>query len=92
MDRTAEPQTAYLVLRAAALLPENHERRDRLLNDVGRQLGVGNEWDLVAITNIAAEGTGTAARFPTSQQALCDGISSSWESQMADLFVVPKPS
>jgi hypothetical protein len=82
---------AYLVLRAAALLPENQEKRDRLLSDIGRQLGVEDEWDLVTITNIATEGTDQAVRFPISQQALRDSVAS-WDSHMADLFLIPNPS
>lgn len=92
MDSVANPQTAFLVLRAAALLPENQERRDRLLGHIGQQLGIGDEWDLVTITNIAAEGMDTAARFPISQQELRDGVDSSWDSRMADLFLIPDPS
>lgn len=91
MSVMTESQTAFLVLRAPALLPENQGKRDRLLGDIARQLGVENECDLVTITNIAAEGTDTAARFPVSQETLRDGISPSWDSHMAELFLMPGP-
>ena len=63
----ADTDTAFLVLRAPALLPENQAERDRLLGDIAEHLGAGGEVDLTTITNASAEGTGTAARFPVSQ-------------------------
>lgn len=88
----AEAETAFLVLRASALLPGNQAERNRLLADIAHQLGVDGEADLTKITNTAAEGTGTAARFPVSQAALC-GVASSpfWNAQMAELFLAPDP-
>jgi hypothetical protein len=89
----AEAETAFLALRASALLPENQAERDRLLADIAQRLGVDGEVDLAKITNTAAEGTDTAARFPVSQAALC-GIASSpfWNAQMVELFLAPDPS
>jgi hypothetical protein len=87
-----ETDIAFLMLRAPALLPENQAERDRLLADIARQLNVENEIDLTTITNVAAEGTDTAARFPVSQEALRDGVKAIWNSQMAELFLVPDPS
>jgi hypothetical protein len=36
----ADIDPAFLVLRAPALLPENQAKRDRLLADLARQLGI----------------------------------------------------
>jgi hypothetical protein len=81
------------MLRAPALRPENQAGRDRLLADIAQQLGVDGEVDLTKITNTAAEGTDTAARFPVSQAALCEvSRSPFWNSQMAELFLAPDPS
>jgi hypothetical protein len=89
----AETDTAFLVLRAAALLPENQAERDRLLGEIAEQLGVGGEVDLVTITNVSAEGTETAARLPVSQQAL-NAVSGEplWNARVAELFLAPEPA
>ncbi len=79
--------TALLLLRAPALLPENQAKRDRLLDDLARQLGVEGEVDLTTITNVSAEGTDTAARFPVSQQAL-NAVAG--DPKLAALFIVPE--
>jgi len=82
--------TAFLVLRTPALLQENQANRDRLLTDVARQLGIEGEVDLTTITNIAAEGTDTAARFPVSQDTLNAAAGSIDDSTaMASLFLIP---
>lgn len=91
MRIATETQTAFLVLRAPALLPENRDERDHLLGEISRQLDVQGECDLVTITNLAAAGTDTAARFPVSQEALRDGIGPVWDSRMAELFLMPDP-
>jgi len=85
-----ETDTAFLVLRAPALLQENQADRDRLLAYVARQLGVEGEVDLTTITNIAAEGTDTAARFPVSQNTL-NAVAGSVDDStaMASLFLIP---
>ena len=85
----ADIDTAFLVLRAPALLPENQAKRDRLLADLARQLGVEGEVDLTTITNTSAEGTDTAARFPVSQQVLSDAAG---DPDLAELFIVPDPN
>lgn len=88
-----ETDTAFLVLRAPALLPENQAERDRLLGAIARQLGVEDEIDLTTITNVAAEGTDTAARFPVSQSALNAAAKNpDWSTRISTLFVVPNPS
>lgn len=89
----AETNTAFLLLRAPALLSGNQAERDRLLADLARQLGVENEVDLTTITNRAAEGTDTAARFPVSQSALSAVANSpDWSARVSALFVVPDPN
>lgn len=82
----ADTNTAFLVLRASALLPENQSERDRLLDDLARRLGVEGEVDLTTITNVSAEGTDTAARFPVSQQAL---NAAAGDPKLAALFITP---
>jgi hypothetical protein len=90
----ANIDTAFLLLRAPALLPENQSERDRLLGEIAGQLGVDSgEVDLTTITNTAAEGTATAARFPVSQDALSEFARGPlWDSRVADLFLAPDPS
>jgi hypothetical protein len=85
----ADTDTAFLVLRAPTLLPENQAERDRLLDDLARQLGVEGEVDLTKVTNVSAEGTDMAARFPVSQQAL-NAVAGSHK--LAALFIVPEPN
>ena len=88
----AETETAFLLLRTPALLPENKAERDRLLADVARQLGVEGEFDLTTVTSTAAEGTDTAARFPVSQDALREVARGPlWDARMAALFLAPEP-
>lgn len=87
-----ETETAFLVLRVQALLSENEIERDRLLNEISRRLGVEGECDLATITNLAAEGTDTAARFPVSQDGLRDAIRPIWTSRMGELFLIPGSS
>jgi hypothetical protein len=88
-----EADTAFLVLRASALLPENQAERDRLLGEIAEQLGVGGEVDLTTITNVSAEGTDTAARFPVSQQVLNAAAGEpTWNSRVAELFLAPEPA
>jgi len=84
----ADTDTAFLVLRAPALLPENQAERDRLLDDLAGQLGVAGEVDLTTITNVSAEGTDTAARFPVSQQAL--NAAAAGDPRVAALFIAPE--
>jgi len=84
--------TAYLVLRTPALSSENEEERDRRLADIARRLGVEGECELVTITNLAAEGTDTAAHFPVSQEALRDSVGPIWDSRMSELFLIPDPT
>jgi len=88
----SESEMAFLVLRAPALLSENKPERDRLLTDISRRLGVEDEPDLATITNVAAEGTDMAARFPVSQEELRDGVAPIWDSRMSELFLIPDPS
>jgi hypothetical protein len=83
----ADIETAFLVLRAPALLPENQVKRDRLLGDLARQLGVEGEVDLTTITNVSVEGTDTAARFPVSQRAL-NAVAG--DAEMTALFIAPE--
>jgi len=85
----ADFDTSFLVLRAPALLRENQAKRDRLLIDLARQLGVEGEVDLTTVSNISAEGTDTTARFPVSQQALSDAAD---DPDLAELFIVPDPN
>jgi hypothetical protein len=88
-----EMDSAFLVLRAPALLPKNQAERERLLADIARQLDVEGEVDLATITNVGAEGTDTAARFPVSQEAICElARGPLWNSRMAELFLAPNPS
>jgi hypothetical protein len=91
MRGMTESQMAFLILRMPALLPENHDKRDRLLGDIARQLGVETEFDFAVTTSIAVDGTATAARFPVSQEAFRDAISPIWDSHMAELFSMPSP-
>jgi hypothetical protein len=88
----SESEMAFLVLRAPALLSENKPERDRLLTDISRRLGVEDEPDLATITNVAAEATGMAARFPVSQQELRDAVAPIWDSRMSELFLIPDPN
>jgi hypothetical protein len=85
----ADTDTAFLVLRASALLPENQAKRDQQLANLARDLAVEGEVELTTISNISAEGTDTAARFPVSQQALSDAAGGL---DLAELFVVPDPN
>jgi hypothetical protein len=88
-----ETDTAFLVLRAPALLAEHQTEREDLLTGIADQLGVAGEVDLTTITNVAAEGTDTAARFPVSQSALSAAANSpDWSSRVSALFVVPDPA
>ncbi len=80
---------AFLVLRGAALEPENHAERDRLLADLAERLDVVGEVELTTITNTASEGTDTAARFPVGQEALHAAAD---DPKLAALFIVPGPS
>jgi hypothetical protein len=71
------------------MLPENHAERDRLVDDLARQLGVEGEVDLTKITNVSAEGTDIAARFPVSQQTL-NAVAGG--PKLAALFIAPEPN
>lgn len=85
----ADTETAFLVLKASALEPENQPERDRLLADLAERLDVVGEVELTTITNTASEGTDTAARFPVSQQALSEAIGGR---DLSALFITPDPS
>ncbi|HXS47158.1 MAG TPA: hypothetical protein VN756_06815 [Solirubrobacterales bacterium] len=85
----ADVNPAFLVLKAAALAPENQVERDRLLADLAERLNVVGEVDLVTITNTASEGTNMAARFPVSQSALKDVAD---DAELDALFITPDPS
>ncbi len=88
-----EMDSAFIVLRAPALFSENKAERDRLLTDIARQLGAEGGVDLTTITNIGSEGTDIAARFPVSQEAVCElARGPLWNSRMAKLFLAPDPS
>jgi len=88
-----ESQTAFLVLRAPALLPDNQAERHRLLASIAKQLDIEPaEVELTTITNIAAEGADQAARFPVPQASLADAAREvGWGQHMEMMFLMPDP-
>ena len=64
---TNEYEFAVLNIRQAAL--ENKAEAARLVEELAAELGIEGAWERTEITNLVAEGTGEAIRFPAVSQA-----------------------
>jgi hypothetical protein len=86
---TNEDAYAILNIRQAAL--ENEADAARLVKELAVELGSGDAWERTEITNIAAEGTNEAIRFPgVSQTTLKAAVGGSANRvQIARYFQVP---
>lgn len=86
---TNEHESAILNIRQVAL--ENEADAARLVEELATELGVEGAWERAQITNVGAEGTDQAIRFPTvSQAALKAAVDASPNSdQIARYFLVP---
>jgi hypothetical protein len=88
---TNEHESAILNIRQVAL--ENEADAARLVEELAAELGVEGAWERAQITNVGAEGTDRAIRFPTvSQSALTATVDASPNRErIAHYFLVPTP-
>ncbi len=86
---THEYEFAILNIRQAAL--ENEADAAQFVEELAAELGVEGAWERTEITNLVAEGTGEAIRFPAvSQAALKAAVDGSPNCEkVARYFLVP---
>jgi hypothetical protein len=86
---TNEYEFAVLNIRQAAL--ENEADAARLVEELAAELGIEGAWERTEITNLGAEGTDEAIRFPAvSQAALKAAVDGSPNCEkVARYFLVP---
>lgn len=84
---TDDHDFAVLVLRRAALEPENEAECARVIREIAVQLGVEGETERATVTDLRAEGTGQVIRFPVSQAALKSVQGGpAWSSRVTELI------
>jgi hypothetical protein len=86
---TNEHDFAILNIRQVAF--ENEADAARLVEELAAELGIEGAWERTQITNVGAEGTDQAIRFPTvSQAALTAAADASPNSErIAHYFLAP---
>lgn len=86
-----EYEFVILNIRQAAL--ENEADAARLVEELAAELGIEGAWERTEITNVGAEGTEEAIRFPAvSQAALKAAVDGSPNrEEVARSFLVPTP-
>jgi hypothetical protein len=88
---TNDYEFAILNIRQAAL--ENEAEAARLIEGLAAELGIEGTWERAEITNLGAEGTEEAIRFPAvSQATLKAAVDASPNcEQVGRYFLVPVP-